>query len=305
MEIRAPYILVGLVTVTVFLALAVFAVWVTDATLGAERDRYAIYFEDPISGLDVDSPVRFNGIRVGRVVETRIDRDTPTRIRVTIDVAADTPVREGAHALVLPQGITGTSYVQIRSGSDPGPPIVAEAGEPLPIIPSESSPLQRVLGGAPDLLTHSTLLVERLAKLFDEENRDALTQTLARIEEITRDLADQTGNLEGAGAELAAMREEARASMRSIDAAAQSARVWLEEDLTPLSRQTLASLEEAQELIRHLDQNLNRQLAPQIADLTGNLARMVERAGSLVDAIETSPAGFLAGGEGQREVELR
>lgn len=298
MEIRAPYILVGIVTVLAILALAVFTVWLTNAALGSERDRYLIYFDDPISGLDIDSAVRFNGIRVGRVISTRIDHEKPTRIRVTVEVAADTPVRGGASAVVLPQGITGTSYVQIRSGQDAGPPLVAEPDQPLPVIPSETSPLQRVVGGAPDLVAQSTLLVERLAEIVDDENRLAFARALDHIEEITARVATQSKRLDEVAAEFERISTETRTAARSVDAAADSVLAWVEEDLDPFTS-------EARRVLGRLDTSLNGELAPRLIGLTHEIDRVVTRAASIVDEIEASPRSFLIGRESRREVELR
>ncbi|MHA7838335.1 MAG: MlaD family protein [bacterium] len=297
MEIRAPYVIVGLVTIGAAAILVVVTLWLADPSFGEPQQRYNLFFEDMPAGLDVDSPVRFNGVRVGRVVETRIDEEEPTRIQVTIEVSAETPIREGAHAVILPQGITGTSYLQIRSGRDPGPPITADRDERLPVIPSRPSPMQRLVGGAPDFVTQSTLLVERVSRMVDEKNRVALTRSLQRIEKITGDLSEQTDDLDAARAEIERIGSATRDAARSIDAAARGLLDWIEDDLSPLT-------DETREAVRELDRSLNDRLIPGLTATTRDLGAVVDRAASIAERLESSPARFLLGDESVREVQL-
>jgi len=296
MEIRAPYVLVGVVTVVMTVALLAAFLWLAEASFDDPK-RYDIFFDEPISGLDRDAAVRFNGIRVGRVVAARIDPEQPTRVHVTVAVEESAPIRQGAHAVVLPEGITGASYVQIESGSDAGAPLTAKPGQPRPVIPSRSSPLSKLVGSAPDLVSQGAILVERLSQAVNEENRRALSASLSRLEAITRDASAQTDA-------LAAMVAEVRDAASSVDGAADRFGSWVTSDLAPLGTETRASLAEARQLVVRLDANLNDRLAPRWIRLTDDMQRVIDRAASIADQLEASPAEFLLQEDTVREVGL-
>lgn len=298
MEIRSHFVIVGLVTILAAAVLVVLSLWLADPTFGEDRKRYDIFFEAASFGVDTESPVRFNGVRVGRVVKTRIDPEKPTRVQVTIEVAQQTPIREGVSATILPQGITGTSYIQIRSGQELGDPLVAADGEPLPVIPARPSPLQELVGGAPDLVSQSTLVLEGLKKIVDEDNRRALALSLARIEKITGDVAAQTDELAALARMLEQIGDETRSAARSVDRAGQDLSVWIEHDLAPLTNETRT-------FVRSLEQNIDGELFPRLIRIGSELERVVERAGSIAERLESSPSRFLLGADSMREVRLQ
>lgn len=305
METRAPYVLVGAVAVLATAALAAFALWLGDAALGEERERFDIYFEEPVSGLDVGSPVRFNGIRVGRVVETRLDPERPTGVRVTVAVGEDTPIQEGAEAVVLPQGLTGSSYIQIESGPAPAPPLLAQEGRPRPVIPSRKSPIARLVGGAPDLVMRTTVLVERLSRMVDRENRRALTRSLERMETVTANLAAESEELTGVADAIESAAAETQGAARSVDRATGRFATWMDRDLAPLTAEAHSMLQGAHAFVRRLDTNLNGRLAPRLVALTEDLERVAERTAAIAEELEESPREFLLREDGVREVRIR
>src|SRR5262249_50930880 len=75
-----------------------------------ELTRYDILFDGSVTGLQVDGTVRYRGIAVGHVTDIRIDPENIEKIRVTIEVKADTPVRTDTVASIEVQGITGGTY---------------------------------------------------------------------------------------------------------------------------------------------------------------------------------------------------
>ncbi|MEM6902623.1 MAG: MlaD family protein, partial [Pseudomonadota bacterium] len=93
MENQSNDVLVGgFVVLFVGLALT-FIAWLTNADLEGDAQPYKIFLERSITGLQVGSPVRLLGVPVGQVTAIDIDPETLTRVRVDIEVDADTPIR--------------------------------------------------------------------------------------------------------------------------------------------------------------------------------------------------------------------
>ena len=69
-----------------------FFVWLASVQVDRQFQRYYIYL-DSVSGLSQSAQVRYNGLPVGQVVNLGLD-PADSRVRVLIEVAADTPVRD-------------------------------------------------------------------------------------------------------------------------------------------------------------------------------------------------------------------
>src|SRR6056297_507720 len=116
METRANYVLIGAFTVLLSLGLLGMLLWFAKVEVDRQYAYYDVLFED-VSGLSEAASVRFNGLRVGSVVRLRLDPDDPSEVRVTLEVAAETPVRTDTVAVLQLQGATKDTPVTPCSGS--------------------------------------------------------------------------------------------------------------------------------------------------------------------------------------------
>jgi len=130
--------------------------------------RFLVYFDESVSGLDPGAPVKFYGVRVGRVaaVNVRYDGDTKKAVVQTVcelnrNVVTDSVgatidlsdpatfeefIRRGMRARLSLTGITGLLFVELTiedpaeypRGTPPG------NGEDLLVVPSIPSPIAEV-----------------------------------------------------------------------------------------------------------------------------------------------------------------
>src|SRR3569833_3468535 len=73
MERSANYTAVGAFVLVVTLVGALFVYWYTDTREHQNFNRYEVYFEGTVSGLERGSAVRYLGVGVGLVVHMSID----------------------------------------------------------------------------------------------------------------------------------------------------------------------------------------------------------------------------------------
>ena len=83
------------------------------------------------------------------------------------------------------QGITGLVFVQIKGGPNSAPMLPERSKEPIPVIPSRPSLASRILEGAPNLVGQATDLLHQMQEIFSPENRQALTDTLRNVRDLT------------------------------------------------------------------------------------------------------------------------
>jgi phospholipid/cholesterol/gamma-HCH transport system substrate-binding protein len=222
-EREANYAAVGAFVLLVALLGALFVYWYSDAREHRSYNRYEIYFSGSVSGLDRGAPVRYLGVGVGRVIDTRIDPRDSSRVEVIVDVDATTPISAHTVAHLQLQGVTGLLYIDLledRSNKDSAP---AVAGLRFPVIGSAPSRFDVFLASLPELVAAAGDVAERATLLLSDTNLHAVSSTLGNLDEASsklpqtmRDLNALVAELRGASAELAA---SARGAHALIDTA--------------------------------------------------------------------------------------
>lgn len=204
METKANYVLIGLFTLGGLLGALGLLLWLAKVEVDRSYSYYDILFED-VSGLGSASDVRYNGLPVGQVVDVALDDQDSSQVRVRIEVAADTPVNTETVAQLQSQGVTGVSYVGLSGGSETSPPLLGGA-----TIPSERTALQSVFEGAPVILDRAVELLEDVNDVFNEDNRQAVSEMLenlssasSRIDTVLADFESLSGDLGAAAREIA------------------------------------------------------------------------------------------------------
>lgn len=191
METRANHLLIGSFMLVFLMAIVAFVLWLAKSRTDQDVARYNIYFTGSVAGLGVGGDVRFNGIKVGNVTQIVIDRDDTSRVRVTAEIGADTPVRTDSEATLQLQGITGISYVQISPGTNGAQilPVVSSSDpKEYPVIRSRSSAIEALVEAAPELFN-------RAAQVLSDENLKNLSGVIADLKVVTGTLAGRQDSI--------------------------------------------------------------------------------------------------------------
>jgi phospholipid/cholesterol/gamma-HCH transport system substrate-binding protein len=208
--------------------------------LGETRDRYVVRWRDAavsLSGLDVGSPVKYSGIRVGRVDSVRIDPDDVSVILVELSLDGGTPIAEDTKANLGSQGITGLKYVELTRGSSkarvrrPGEEIpagaslfddlAASAGD---IARKVDTVLDRVVDlTGPDMKRRVESLLDRSDALLATVN-DTIVENRAALKLLAERLAGTATQVEALSAELAGSARRANALLDQATAVLRNAR---------------------------------------------------------------------------------
>lgn len=217
METRARHVLIGLFTLIAAALAVLFALWLGRSDRSRDFHLYDIAFEEAVSGLSRGSTVEFNGIRVGDVVDLRLDPDNPRNVFARVRVERDAPVRTDTQAMLMPVGITGTSLIRLSSGNAPTTQALVGDDQNIPIIHATPSPMSKLLAGGEDVLYNFNQLLVSANTLFSNENIQKLSQTLAHIEKTTQALANQRDGLGQAIANFNQAAVQAQSALAEMD----------------------------------------------------------------------------------------
>ncbi|MGH7035306.1 MAG: MlaD family protein [Stellaceae bacterium] len=220
METRAAYVAVGTFVLALSIGVLIAVLWLAHAQFNEAKTRYDIYFAYVGTGLGQGSPVRISGVTVGRVMRVGLDSDNPGRVRVTVEVNADAPVRSDSVASIEITSLTGGAAVEITPGSKSAPPIQLAGNEPYPIIWSRESDIQQLVASFPQLLNKVTDLTARLSDTLSDKNRAALAATLDNLSRVTAVAAAHGNDIDQLLVDGAADMKDLKQAIASLNGAA-------------------------------------------------------------------------------------
>lgn len=309
METRAHHVLIGLFTVIVVAAALLFGLWLAKSSSDRQFAEYQVVFNEAVSGLSQGSAVQYNGIKVGDVVQLRLDPKDPRKVLARIRVGSDTPVKQDTHAKLTLTGVTGLSIIQLSGGSPTSPPLASQDGEP-PMIVADPSPLSRILANGEDLVTNINEVVARANMLLSSENTDRISRTLEHLDQATGAIAGERDDIRQLLQQLAQASKQANETLAQTDKLVRNANGLLDSQ----GRATLESARNAMASLEHSAADIDRMLSDNGAAINGGLQGFSElgpavrelrdAAGSLRGIsrrLDDNPAGFLLGRERNKE----
>nr|WP_315430443.1 MlaD family protein [uncultured Albidiferax sp.] len=191
------YPLVGAFVLLLGAALVAGLLWLVSG--GAVRKQYDLYLaieNESVAGLNLNAPVKYNGVEVGRVRDIHLDATNPERVQLTFAIEKGTPIKEDTVAVLKTQGLTGIAYVELGGGTPAAPLLRAKAPGLYPEIrtkPSLSARLENVLTTAAEKLDRISNNVDAL---LSNENRLAISQVLADMAVISRTIAGRKDSID-------------------------------------------------------------------------------------------------------------
>ena len=184
------YALVGAFVLVLGAVLIGGVLWIASGgTLHKKYDLYLAIEDESVAGLNLNAPVKYNGVEVGEVRGIHLDPINPARVRLVCAIERGTPIKTDTVAVLKTQGLTGIAYVELGGSSRDAPPLKVSAQEPYPVIrtkPSLSARLENVLTTVLAKLDRTSSNIDTL---LSEENLAALKSTLADIAAISHTIA--------------------------------------------------------------------------------------------------------------------
>jgi phospholipid/cholesterol/gamma-HCH transport system substrate-binding protein len=298
MDDKVNYTLVG-GFVLAFSALLVAAVLWLAAGLGGRQtmDAYQGVVGESVAGLNLDAPVKYLGVDVGKVDQIVVDPLNSGQVRLHFLVRRGTPIKVDSVAVLKAQGLTGIAYVEIGGGSASALPLRAGPdGVPpmIPFKPSLSARLENVLGS---VLGNVDRVSNNLNAVFDADNRAALKSTLADLASLTHALAAQQAVISAGVADAAtSARLTARASERFTPTLADiQASARAVQHMAEVAAKAGARAGEAADATAVGVQTMAQQTLPDLARLMAELNQLSGSLRRLSEQTADSPNSLLLG----------
>ncbi len=240
MEAKFNFAVVGAFVLLLGTVLIGGVLWLTSGRYyGKSYDTYLAYLTESVSGLNVNAPVKYRGVDVGFVRGIALNPANVEEVQLTLSIQRDTPVKQDTVATLQTQGLTGIAYVELMGGRKESPPLVAKPGDSYPVIRSGPSLFARLDTSVTVLVEKATRALDNINAVLDEENRRAISQTLADLRVVSHTLAARSATVDAALAD--AGRTTANAARFTAELPALVQRIERSADAFDRMTQSLAS----------------------------------------------------------------
>ncbi|MBK7119279.1 MAG: MCE family protein [Comamonadaceae bacterium] len=190
METKVSYSIVGAFVIVLGAALVAGVLWLASGGAWQKKvDLYRAIEDESVAGLNLNAPVKYNGVDVGKVRAIELDHANPNRVNLLFAIERGTPIREDTIAVLKTQGLTGIAYVELSGGAADSPPLLATPGNEYPLIrtkPSLSARLENILTS---VLTKLDGTSNAINAILSAENQAAFRSAMADIATVARTIA--------------------------------------------------------------------------------------------------------------------
>jgi phospholipid/cholesterol/gamma-HCH transport system substrate-binding protein len=298
MNAKVNNAVVGFFVVVFGTALIGITLWLSAGNFqGVVYDTYLAYMRESVSGLNLNAPVKYRGVEVGKVREIMLDPNNPEQVRLKLEIERGTPVKFDSVAVLSVQGLTGIAFVDLTGGSRAAPLLKAAPGQEYPEIRTGPSLFTRVDMALNQALTNLNRLTDDVHALLEPKNRIALSNILAHIDAVTGALAARDSAMQaGVDHAVKTLENTAKASadlpqlMASIKDTAKSLGIMANQ-LAGASGGLTKTVEHS----RHDVEVFTQQTLPETAQLVGNLRELSTDLQRLTQQLERDPSAILYG----------
>jgi phospholipid/cholesterol/gamma-HCH transport system substrate-binding protein len=292
------YAVVGAFVLVLGAVLIAGVLWlVSGGSFQRKYDLYLAIEDESVAGLNLNAPVKYNGVAVGKVRHIELDPANPERVRLIFAIERGTPIQEDTVAVLKTQGLTGIAYVELSGDARDSPPLRATAGSEYPVIrtkPSLSARLENVLT---NVLAKLDSTSGNINSILSDENRAAFKSALADIATVAHTLAARKDTLDAGIANAARTFENASGATAQlgpvIDRIGRSA-----DAVEKMGNEVARTSASAGKTVNSIGAEVERFTAetmPELERLLGELSVLTTSLRRLSEQTERDPRGFLFG----------
>ncbi len=190
METKVNLGLVGAFVLALGAALIGGVLWL--ASGGMWRQQYDLYLaveEESVAGLNLNAPVKYNGVEIGKVRAITLDSQDPQRVNLLLAIERGAPIQQDTVAVLKAQGLTGIAYVELSGGARAAPKLQVLPGARYPVIATKSSLSTRLENVLTRVLAKLDGSSGSLNAFLSAENQRAFSSALADIATVSHTLA--------------------------------------------------------------------------------------------------------------------
>lgn len=194
MENKAHALAAGIFLLLATALLVGLTVWLT-----SDRQAVRIYemsTREAVNGLQLQAPVRYRGIGIGKVTTLGFDPQNQGNARVRITVDENAPISTSTFATLNFQGVTGLAFVQLDDDASETSKPLPDPSKGYPKIPIRQNLLSSLSDQSTTMLAQVEETSKRINQLFAPENQQLLMGMVTNLAQAANDLGKLTVQLD-------------------------------------------------------------------------------------------------------------
>lgn len=181
------FLAIGIIFFSVLSALVIFIIIMGRFNFDHDEYRkYIVYTENEVSGLGINTPVRYKGITIGSISSIGFDPDRLGIVKIIVKIKKNIPVRKGSTLAVDSQGLAGLNYLSLKQNTK-GEFIKEEKDN---ILNFEPNLFGKLSAKADKMSQDLVVLMQNLKLLLNEKNMQHVSHTLESVDILSRNLKD-------------------------------------------------------------------------------------------------------------------
>lgn len=266
-------------------------------TFQKQFDMYMAIEEESVAGLNLNAPVKYNGVEVGKVEDIWLEPENPERVNLLFAIERGTLIKVDTVAVLKTQGLTGIAYVELSGSTRYAAPLRATAGNKYPVIrtiPSLGARLENVLTNVLSKLDSTT---NNINAILSEKNVASFESALTDIATVANTIAERKDALDEGIASAARTFDNIDRATEQLDSVIeqfdQSAQA-----VEKMGNEAAFASETAGKTFNEVGADVKRFTAetlPELERLLGELTVLSNSLRRLSEQTERNPAGLLFG----------
>lgn len=185
MERNINYTLIGIIFCVLTIAMIAFIFWIGRFGIDDRRVKiYHVYTQDDISGIGVNTPVKYKGISVGSITNIGFKKDDINMVQIDVAINKKIPVREGSELIIDSDGFVGMSYLKLKQNEKGN--IIADEDETTLFLAKNA--ISKLLDNAQGMTNDIQDIVMNVKNITDSKNIEDIRNMLVSLEGTKQNL---------------------------------------------------------------------------------------------------------------------
>lgn len=276
------------------LGAALFFFWLSHHKQASEV--YEIVTSQAAGGLHKEAPVKFKGLKAGKVKSVQFDPQNPNKVKIVFGVYNKIPMTASTYAKLSTAGLTGMKTLNLSNPNPGAKPLHTSKEHPtrIPLHPSLLAQLKK--SGKQDMKKVSQVLTNA-HQVLNKQNRQHLSRTIARVDEASGQLVKAEKAMMPALKQMPQLARETRSNLKSARQLIAQVRQLVSRAKGPVHKATQVekSVESLSQSTNRLTRRLNEQALPHVDKLTRSVNRAANRIDRLARELQAKPQSVLFG----------
>lgn len=206
MERNVRYVWIGAIFFIILILMIGFIMWLNRFEIDSHRfQHYYAYSQDEVGGIGTNTPIKYKGISVGRVMSVNFANLKEGTIQIQMLIDSQLELKKNTKVIISSQGLAGANYLALIQGE--GEPLEEIDGKK--ILELDKGSIEKIMSKATELSDNAASLLKNANAILDEQN-------LYEISLIVKDLRESVQNLQSITLQMDKNIQRGEYNMREI-----------------------------------------------------------------------------------------